>query len=82
MIRGLSPYPTAFTFLNDKMLKIYFGKKEIATHHYVNGDFETDGKTYLKFACENGFIHCTDIQLQGKKRMLIEDFLRGYKFNK
>ena len=81
LIRGLSPYPAAFTYLNDKMLKIFFGKKEIKTHHYSNGDFETDGKTFLKFACANGFIHCTDIQLQGKKRMLIEDFLRGYKFS-
>ena len=82
LIRGLSPYPTAFTFLNDKMLKIFFSKKDITTHNYNNGDYETDGKTYLKFACTNGFIHCTDIQLQGKKRMLIADFLRGYKFNK
>jgi methionyl-tRNA formyltransferase len=82
LIRGLSPYPTAFTFLDDKMLKIYFGKKEIVTHHRTNGDLETDGTTYLKFACADGFIRCTDIQLQGKKRMLIEDFLRGYKFDK
>jgi methionyl-tRNA formyltransferase len=81
LIRGLSPYPTAFTYLHDKMLKIYFGKKEIVNHYKVNGDFETDGKTFLKFACSSGFIHCTDVQLQGKKRMLIEDFLRGYRIN-
>jgi methionyl-tRNA formyltransferase len=81
LIRGLSPYPTAFTYIHDKMLKIFFGKKEIIDHHKTNGDFETDGKSFLKFACTDGFIHCTDIQLQGKKRILIEDFLRGYRIN-
>ena len=79
LIRGLSPYPTSFTYLHDKMLKIYFGKKEISEHHFANGSFYTDGKTYLKFACADGFIHCTDIQLQGKKRMGVEDFLRGFR---
>lgn len=79
LIRGLSPYPCAFTYLNDKMLKIYFGEKELNTHHFANGSVHTDKKKYLKFACADGFIHCTDIQLQGKKRMNIEDFLRGYK---
>jgi methionyl-tRNA formyltransferase len=82
LIRGLSPFPTAFTHLHDKMLKIYSAKKEITDHHHANGEALSDGKTYLKFACTNGFIHCTDIQLQGKKRMLIEDFLRGYRMNK
>jgi methionyl-tRNA formyltransferase len=82
LIRGLSPYPTAFTYLHEKMLKIYFGKKEICNHHLANGDVESDNKKYLKFACADGFIHCTDIQLQGKKRMHIEDFLRGYKIEK
>jgi methionyl-tRNA formyltransferase len=81
LIRGLSPYPTAFTYLEDKVLKVYFGTKEICMHHFDNGSVHSDGKTFLKFACADGFIHCTDIQLQGKKRMLIEDFLRGYRIN-
>jgi methionyl-tRNA formyltransferase len=79
LIRGLSPYPAAFTYLHEKILKIYFAKKEICNHHLANGDIETDNKKYLKFACADGFIHCTDIQLQGKKRIPVEDFLRGYK---
>jgi methionyl-tRNA formyltransferase len=79
LIRGLSPYPTAFTYLHHKILKIYFGKKEICTHHLAHGSIHSDDKTYLKFACLDGFIHCTDIQLQGKKRMNIADFLRGYR---
>ena len=61
------------------MLKIYFGEKELCAHHFANGSVHTDRKNYLKFACADGFIHCTDIQLQGKKRMNVEDFLRGYK---
>lgn len=81
LIRGLSPFPTAFTFLDDKMLKIYSGKKEIAKHEYVTGSLHSDGKTFLKFACTDGFIACTDIQLQGKKRMNVQDFLRGYRIN-
>ncbi|MEO8712177.1 MAG: methionyl-tRNA formyltransferase [Parafilimonas sp.] len=81
LIRGLSPYPTAFTYLDDKALKIYFGTKEICMHHFDNGSVHSNGKSFLKFACADGFIHCTDIQLQGKKRMLIEDFLRGYRIN-
>lgn len=81
LIRGLSPYPTAFTYLHDKILKIYFGKKEIAPHDHVKGSVHSDGRSYLKFACADGFIHCTDIQLQGKKRMRIEDFLRGYRMD-
>lgn len=80
LIRGLSPSPGAFTFLNDKMLKIFFGKKEMINHQVQIGDVETDGKTFLKFACTDGYIHCTEVQLQGKKRMQIEEFLRGYTF--
>ncbi len=81
LIRGLSPYPSAFTYLDDKVFKIYFGEKEIAMHRHPNGSVHSDGKTYLKFACADGFIHCTDIQLQDKKRMNIPDFLRGYKIH-
>jgi len=81
LIRGLSPYPGAFSFLQSKTIKIYQCKKEIISHKLATGAFETDGKHYLKFACSNGYIHVLEIQLEGKKRMLIEDFLRGYQFN-
>lgn len=79
LIRGLSPYPVAFTYLNNKMLKIYRSKKEMALNAFDNGSVHTDGKTYLKFACSNGFIHVIDVQLEGKKRMDIENFLRGHR---
>lgn len=77
LIRGLSPYPTAFTFLNDKILKIFKAEIEDKEPGIVAGGFLTDGKTYLKFAAKDGFIKLLDIQYEGKKRMLIEDFLRG-----
>ncbi len=80
LIRGLSPFPGAFTTLHDKMLKIYRSKKEITTQ-VLPAEFVTDGKTYLKFACSDGYVHLLEIQLEGKKKMLIEDFLRGYRFN-
>ncbi len=79
LIRGLSPYPTAFSFLDDKMLKIFACRKEFQQHDFSTGSVHSDGKTFLKYACTNGFIHCTEIQLQGKKKMNVEDFLRGYR---
>jgi methionyl-tRNA formyltransferase len=80
LIRGLSPFPGAFTTLNGKMLKIYRSEKEITATKINAGEFETDGKNFLKFACGNGFIHVKELQLEGKKKNLIEDFLRGYRF--
>lgn len=80
LIRGLSPYPAAFTFINDKQVKIYKCSKEINEHNKLPGEFITDGKTFLKFACNNGFIHVLELQMEGRKKMFIEDFLRGYRF--
>ncbi len=81
LIRGLSPYPAAFTYLNDKVLKIFSAEKETATHNLPVGSFHTDNKSHIKFACADGFIYCRDVQLQGKKRMPVEEFLRGYRFD-
>ena len=80
LIRGLSPYPAAFTLLNNKTLKIYKSQKEIIQPISAEGNFETDKKTFLKFACTNGYISIKELQLEGKKRMSIEDFLRGFHF--
>ncbi|WP_316757292.1 methionyl-tRNA formyltransferase [Pedobacter aquatilis] len=77
LIRGLSPYPTAFTLLNDKTLKIFKAELENKEPGIAVGGFLSDGKTYLKFATKDGFIKLLDIQYEGKKRMLIQDFLRG-----
>jgi methionyl-tRNA formyltransferase len=78
LIRGLSPFPGALTKLDDKILKIFAAQKEICNHQSPAGSVLTDNKTYLKFACADGYLHITDLQLEGKKRMQVADFLRGY----
>jgi methionyl-tRNA formyltransferase len=78
LIRGLSPFPGALTKLDDKIFKIFAAQKEICSHQSPAGSVLTDNKTYLKFACADGYLHITDLQLEGKKRMQVADFLRGY----
>jgi methionyl-tRNA formyltransferase len=84
LIRGLSPFPGAFTMLNEKMLKIYKSKKvyEVNKVDKVTDSvaFATDGKIYLHFVCSNGQIAVKELQLEGKKKMSVEEFLRGYHF--
>lgn len=80
LIRGLSPFPGAFTALNEKTLKIYRTEKSYGAPLSPVISFETDYKTYLRFACANGYVYVKELQLEGKKKMLIEDFLRGYRF--
>jgi methionyl-tRNA formyltransferase len=79
LIRGLSPYPGAFTSLNGKTLKIFRSNKIITAAAAPPGQYDTDYKTYLKFACTNGYIAVTELQLEGKKKMTVEDFLRGFR---
>jgi methionyl-tRNA formyltransferase len=80
LIRGLSPYPAAFAELGDKTIKIFRSEKEPAVPTSRIGRWETDRKTYLKFAAKDGYVHLKELQVEGKKRMNIEDFLRGYRF--
>ena len=79
LIRGLAPFPGAITKIDEKMVKLY-------TTHIIDspasekpGTFITDGKTFAKIACKAGYIGIDDIQWEGKKRMPITDFLRGYR---
>ena len=82
LIRGLSPFPAAFTELERKALKIFRSEKELhpprASH--LPGAYDTDGKTWLRFATPDGYIRVTELQLEGKKKMSVGDFLRGYRF--
>ena len=77
LIRGLSPYPTAFAELNEKTIKIFKAGYEDTIPEIKPGSFLTDGKTFLKFAANDGFITLLDVQYEGKKRMMIDEFLRG-----
>lgn len=82
-IRGLSPYPAAWTELSvgDKVLelKIFAASKEFCTHQQTVGTVLTDHKSYIKVALEDGFLNILTLQLSGKKRMEVTDFLRGFR---
>ena len=80
-IRGLSPYPAAFTDFLGKGLKIYLAEKEDKEPGISAGAFLTDGKTYLKFASKTGFICVKEIQQEGKKKMKVDEFLRGMRLS-
>ncbi len=78
LVRGLSPYPAAFTLLQDKLFKIYRCTFRQASHSQVPGTVHVlDGK--LCFACADGYIYPTAVQMEGKKKMEIDDFMRGFK---
>lgn len=82
-VRGMSPYPAAWTELVEEngkrtMLKIYATTREETTVAEAPGTVLTDGKTYFKIAFPDGYLALTQLQLAGKKRMTVTDFLRGY----
>lgn len=81
-VRGLSPYPSAFTILKigeeEKVLKIYQGKFEEIEHKHSVGSVEIS-KNEFKIYAKNGIYRPIELQLQGKKRMNIKDFLNGFK---
>ena len=82
-VRGMSPYPAAWTELVEEngkrtMLKIYATTREETTVSEAPGTVLTDGKTYFKIAFPDGYLSLTELQLAGKKRMTVSDFLRGY----
>jgi methionyl-tRNA formyltransferase len=78
-IRGLSPFPGAFTALKEKTSKIYRARPEKKSHTGSPGEMETDGRNWLRFSASDGYIYVEEIQLEGKKRMHITEFLRGYR---
>ena len=81
-IRGLSPYPAAWTELvasdgSRQALKVYQAEKRPASHNQDIGVILTDAKSYIDIAVEDGYIRLLDLQLAGKKRMGVKDFLNG-----
>jgi methionyl-tRNA formyltransferase len=79
LIRGLAPFPGAITKIDGKIVKLFLTQMIEETPTEIPGSFVTDGKTYAKIACKDGYIGLSDIQWEGKKRMPIIDFLRGYR---
>ena len=80
-IRGMSPYPCSFTTLKigdeHKTLKIYKGKYEVSKHKKDAGTLEID-KHQFKIFTKDGFYFPEELQLEGKKRMSVKDFLNGF----
>ncbi len=84
-IRGLSPYPAAWTELEIKgkllNFKIYETEVLIEAHNNTPGTIITDNKTSMRIATKDGFIEIKELQLSGKKRMNTVQFLNGFSFN-
>lgn len=78
-IRGLSPFPGAFTQLHGKMLKVFESSYNTEVHNQAPGSINSDGKTYIRYAAIDGWVNILTLQLEGKKRMAVADFLRGYR---
>jgi len=82
LIRGLSPYPAAWTELTNNSdtvsLKIFESKFSPSKHHNKCGETVTDSKSYLRIAVPDGFIEILNLQLSGKRRMPVVEFLRGF----
>lgn len=79
LIRGLAPFPGALTKVDGKIVKLFSTSIVNEIPKEPIGSFVTDGKNYVRFACIDGYIQLNDIQWEGKKRMPIADFLRGFK---
>ncbi len=77
-IRGLSPYPAAWTMIDNKVLKV-FKANEGPDEDGKSGSFFSDGKSYLRVKTADGSLNLVEIQLEGKRRMEVGEFLRGYK---
>lgn len=78
-IRGLSPYPTAWTMLDGKMLKIYYSQSELSKHDLESGYILTDNNSFVKIAVRDGFIYLSEVQMEGRTKMSIDKFLIGHK---
>jgi methionyl-tRNA formyltransferase len=78
-IRGLSPHPAAFTLIGQKSVKVFKSHSFEEKHDLSPGTPQTDGKTYLRIAAQDGWVYLEDVQQEGKKRMPVVEFLRGFR---
>jgi methionyl-tRNA formyltransferase len=84
-VRGLSPYPAAWTEITSPsgellQIKIFETKEERHAHNQTPGKLLTDNKSFVKITTPDGYLNLLSLQLPGKKRMSVEELLRGYKF--
>lgn len=78
-VRGLSPYPATATELAGKNIKVFRTHFELTETSVTPGTWQTDHQTYLRFAANDGWVYVDDLQMEGKKRMEIKEFLRGFR---
>lgn len=86
LVRGLSPYPTAYTEFTDAkgqshILKIFKASRIASSGKAQTGLVESDGKTYVRVHCADGMLQLNELQLQGKKKMNVKEFLNGFRFS-
>jgi methionyl-tRNA formyltransferase len=79
LVRGLSPSPAAFTTVGGKTLKIFSATRESANPAVDPGVLQVDGKTRLRIACRDGWLIPLDVQMEGRKRMPVSEFLKGFR---
>jgi methionyl-tRNA formyltransferase len=83
-VRGLSPYPMAYSYLDNKdenliLVKIAKVEKVDGQHKFEIGEIMSDYKTYIQVAVSDGFIKLNELQLMGKRRMKVKELLNGFK---
>lgn len=86
LVRGLSPYPSAFSQLKNgnnilQTVKIFSAEKVSEEHSNPIGTVLSDQRTFLSVFCADGYILVKELQLEGKRKMKVEEFLRGFKIN-
>jgi methionyl-tRNA formyltransferase len=82
LIRGMNPFPGAYTLFQGKNCKINSVKIHVEIIPSLGiGIWDTDQKTFLRVGCADGYIEILEWQMEGKKKMKIADFLRGYSFD-
>lgn len=85
LIRGLNPYPGAWCVIKDEkgisnILKIFAAEYVPERHQLVPGSLFTDASSFLRVAVTDGYLSLLTVQLEGKKRMTIAEFLRGQQY--
>ncbi|HIO67199.1 MAG TPA: methionyl-tRNA formyltransferase, partial [Flavobacteriales bacterium] len=85
-VRGLNPYPTAWSELVSPdgevhSVKVFSCTEDSATHNLSSGSITSDEKSRLSIACGQGIVNIEELQIAGKKRMVVADFLRGFDLN-
>ncbi len=77
-VRGLSPYPTAWTFFRDQQLKVFWAEPEALSHNLPSGQLHPRGKGQLLVAVKGGYLKLEEVQIEGGKRLSASEFRNGF----